>query len=108
MHLPKIVRRLFASKYRGVPPTKWNDMRGERVLDPEIRSARELSKIVKRAHWLSVVCFMEQVSPDSLCLTQSLLETVEGEIQHLSEFEPLAVYAAALARLKGAHSDGDL
>lgn len=107
MYLSKFIRRLSTTKHRGVSPTKWNDTRGERVMDPDTRSAQELGKLVRRAHWLSVVCFMEQVDPESLCLAPSLLETIEDELQQFSEFESLAVYASALSRFEGAHDDGD-
>lgn len=74
-------------------------------MDPDIRKAQELRNLITRSHWLSVVCFMEQVEPDSLCLEPSLLETVEEELQQFSAFESLAVYATALARFEGACDD---
>ena len=107
MYLSKFTRRLVAPKHPKVSPTRWNDTRRERVMDPDTQNAQELRNLVKRAHWLSVVCFMEQVNPESLCLAPSLLETVEDELQQFSEFESLAVYASALSRFEGAHDDGD-
>lgn len=60
----------------------------------------ERTSIVVRAiqemHWISIVCFLEQVSHADLKLTPQIASRIGAELDQLRRYEPLEAYAAAL------------
>jgi len=58
-----------------------------------------LAIAVSEMHWLSLVCFIEQLDPTDLLLRQDLAPRVAVELAQLRAFNSLAAYAVCLERL---------
>ncbi len=92
------IDNLFSKRRSGVSNFDWNKTRSERVFDEQEAQRQALVATANRVHWLSAVCYVEQVEPQALRLTPKLHERVVGELQELAEFDGFATYAELLTR----------
>ncbi len=58
-----------------------------------------ISDAVAGMHWLTLGCFIEGISPQSIVFPPDLLERIENELDELASFDSLESYAAALEGL---------
>ena len=89
---------LLSKRLSAVSNHEWNQHRSDRVFDEQEAKRQALVATANRVHWLSAVCYLEQVEPQALRLTPELHERVLEEIEELGEFDGFAVYAELLTR----------
>jgi hypothetical protein len=56
----------------------------------------DITKAVRQMHWLSLVCFVEQVNPADLLLAPDVNGRVAIEVAQLRGYDPLEAYAVSL------------
>jgi hypothetical protein len=70
------------------------------IIGGSVDSAEDISDAVTRAvqemHWLSIICFLEQVNPSDLVLLPDVAGRVSIELTQLRGYDPLEAYAAGL------------
>jgi hypothetical protein len=93
-----VIENFFSKRRSAVSNYEWNQSRSERVFDEQEVQRKALVATANRVHWLSAVCYLEQVEPQALRLTPELHERVLEEIEELGEFDGFAVYAELLTR----------
>jgi hypothetical protein len=103
-----IVNRMFQTLSEPPSIEEWD---ASRVKDLGIAGADEheqepVVEAVNGAHWLSVICYVEQIQPESLALEPALLAQIKLELRHFDQLDPLKVYAASIERLSEGE-DGD-
>jgi hypothetical protein len=79
----------------------WNAVRTD-LLAPTQRSKTQhdgVPSLIASCHWLTLVCFIEHIDPESLALAPELLTRVRDERMALRECDPLVCYWAVLDRL---------
>jgi hypothetical protein len=54
---------------------------------------------VASSHWITSVCWVENINPESLALAPMFLSQIKLELAALQKLDPLEVYAAALESL---------
>lgn len=78
--------------------------------DEREHAVSNVTKAVRQMHWLSLVCFVEQVNPADLLLVPEVHGRVAIEVAQLRGYDPLEAYAASLEVLcvdERAHPDCD-
>lgn len=90
--------RIFPEKKSPITEQGWEQTRSERFVDATLAEQRALEALVGEVHWLSAVCFMEQVKPESLRLASAFLDQIVEELDELREFDAFAVYTEFLSR----------
>jgi hypothetical protein len=58
-----------------------------------------LQRAVQEMHWISIVCFLEQVNHDDLLLLPEVASRIGVELAQLRAYNPLEAYAAGLVHL---------
>lgn len=81
---------------------EWNAARERSVPKPSINSqnGNATHPVVATVNWLSLVCFVEDIDPETLGLEPSKAKQLAQEVATLRDNEDrLAVYAAAVEHL---------
>lgn len=105
--ITELFTRIFPEKKNPITQQDWEQTRSERFVDAALADQQALEALVRRVHWISAVCFMEQVKPESLRLAPAFLEHVIEELDELSEFDAFALYTEFLARFGESREIGD-
>lgn len=58
-----------------------------------------VERAVQGMHWISIVCFMEQLNHADLLLLADVASRVSAEVAQLRGYDPLEAYAAGLVYL---------
>lgn len=93
-----VIDNFFSKRRSAVSNDEWNQSRSERVFDEQEEQRKALVATANRVHWLSAVCYLEQVEPQALRLAPELCDRVVEEIEELAEFDGFAAYAELLTR----------
>lgn len=83
------------------PGPDWDARRAQNLgIKPPAQEVQNPAAVaVASAHWLTAVCWVEGVEPESLALAPMLLSQVQMELETLRKLDPLEVYVAALESL---------
>jgi hypothetical protein len=94
-----ILLRVLRGSGRSIPTEHdWEERRArqQRVHEPKEAPVELLADI----SWLSMVCFVEGIVPDTLGLSEELTRKVRGDLETLEGHDTLEMYCSCLDRLR--------
>jgi hypothetical protein len=72
---------------------------GQGALGKQQEPGSAVERAVQGMHWISIVCFMEQLNHADLLLLPDVAIRVSAEVAQLRGYDPLEAYAAGLVHL---------
>lgn len=104
----KLSLSTLLKRSEGVVPTvaEWEERRARQQQVSMVKEAPV--ELLAKISWLSMVCFVEDIVPKDLGLSQELVERVSGELKALEGHDILETYWRCLERLRqwGAPEEG--
>jgi hypothetical protein len=94
-----VLLRVLRGHARPIPTEHdWDERRARQQMILESKAAPV--ELLADISWLSMVCFVEGIVPDSLGLSEELTSKVRGDLRTLDGHDTLELYWSCLDRLR--------